>query len=96
MTSPMADFTFCEPVRQTGTRWHIRALDGGGPRPNGGIPDGTAALCGADMSRGWDVTHRIRPDIVRGLLARNREARVASEQHVHEPCATAYLAFEEA
>ncbi|GAA0494048.1 hypothetical protein Ade02nite_20770 [Paractinoplanes deccanensis] len=91
MPKTQTAYSFAEPSFQTGTRWHIRAVGKEGPRPNGGIPDDHAALCGLDLRRGWDVKAEISRDTVMRLLARNEQARSVSEQAVCAGCAKAYL-----
>lgn len=46
-------YSFCESVTATtSSPWHLRELDGQGPRYTGGIT--TSSLCGL-VTRGWDL-----------------------------------------
>lgn len=51
---------FCEPVSATvRSREHIREVGPEGFKYGGGIPN--AALCGADVRRGWDIKAEVHP-----------------------------------
>ncbi len=57
-------YAFCESVHATGrSRWHIRKLDDAGLKLGGGIT--TPSLC-SHIDRGWDLSVRIRPEMLGG------------------------------
>lgn len=62
-------FVFCEPSwATTRSREHIRRVERGEVKLGGGVQ--TAALCGFDLSRGWDNPGDVTADrIERGLAA---------------------------
>jgi len=78
-------------VFQTGTRWHVRVVGADGVLcPHGGLGVDTVALCGLEMARGWDLSPAVTVDAVRGLLARNKEARPGWEA-ICPGCADEYV-----
>jgi hypothetical protein len=81
-------YSFCEPVTQTGTRWHIRAVGADGVHLNGGIPRTVTALCGHTIAGGWDIPMDVTDSAVRGLMDRNAGARTVSNQALCVGCAT--------
>lgn len=78
-------YTFCEPVSATATsHHHIRQVGSDGIKPGGGILG--AALCGRDVSRGWDLAGEVTVASV-GSQPRPGDGRV----FVCPPCAEKYL-----
>ncbi|MDG4795445.1 hypothetical protein [Micromonospora sp. WMMD1082] len=89
--SQSPEYVFCEPVSQTGTRSHLRRPDSAGAVfPHGGIPSGCRALCGLDVSRGWDTEPPVTAHAVRELLAITRQAK-PGEGMICARCGEAYL-----
>jgi hypothetical protein len=53
----VSGWLLCEPVTAGSlTPRHVRLACDEAPRTGGGLPEGTYALCGQPMERGWDVT----------------------------------------
>jgi hypothetical protein len=63
---PASKYSFCERVTATPTSpEHIRVVGEEGLKLGGGAPD--TVLCGASLSKGWDLNNAVDAETVRRL-----------------------------
>lgn len=82
--APVPVFAYCEPVHATvSSRIHIRRVGPAGLKLGGGIAG--EALCGYDVTRGWDLP---------GLVDAATNVAGVGREHGPQcvPCATAWAA----